>query len=179
MYELTIDLGNNVQHSYKSESLPTLLREIASRFDSHDAQSVPLPFTTEVNHLGQILVMRLESKPKDPWWDQFHPRSDGMPGPLTATILRSGTHGALDGYPVPLALNKGAGKVWVAADRLGIVDVIYMARLPQGLEFEQYRDQSRATLEKKGRVLAGYITGDRFIPKLAEAPSRGEKKAQK
>lgn len=169
MYELTIESGKFAKN-YKSESLPTLLREVASFFNSHDAQVVPLPYQTQVNQLGQILLMKLVSRPHDPWWKKYHPRADGRSQPLRATLRRAGSVGAPEGYPMPKKLYRGPGKVWVAIGRLGIVDAIYMKHCPDGKDFEQYRIESRDALQTKGKVMAGYIQNDRFIPKLAEAP---------
>ena len=50
-----------------------MIREVVDLFRSKDPVNHPLPFNGVLNSSGQIIEMRIENDPKDPWWSEYHP----------------------------------------------------------------------------------------------------------
>ncbi len=63
-------------------------------------------------------------------------------------------------YPFP------PGRVWAAIRDGVVMNMVYMAPIPEGMEFEAFRQQSRRELAREGVVWSGEVSGGRFVPKF-------------
>jgi hypothetical protein len=56
------------------------------------------------------------------------------------------------------------GSVWAAIRNGVVMNMVYMDRRPADLEFQAFRQQSRAALAREGVVWAGKVLGGKFVP---------------
>ncbi|OIR10989.1 hypothetical protein GALL_71600 [mine drainage metagenome] len=71
---------------------------------------------------------------------------------------------SLKTYPLPYPFPDG--RVWAAIRNGIVVNMVYMDHLPDDMEFQAYRQQSRGALAKEGEVWTGAVKTGRFVPQF-------------
>lgn len=69
---------------------------------------------------------------------------------------------SVQSYALPYRFPEGA--VWAAIRNGVVMNMVYMDRQPQDLDFHTFRQQSRAALAREGAVWAGKVLGGKFVP---------------
>lgn len=174
MYKLSVFDGNIKLEHLESNFMTSLLIKANSYFGSRDMHNVPLPYLAKVNQRGQIVRLQLTCKPHDPWWQEHHPLINPTRSELSIKIQwfaipREHSSGEAERFLLPKNLNVPDGRAWVAIHNCHVVDLVHMAQVPVGVEFEEFRIVVRRELASKGQVLAGIIRQNVFYSKRARS----------
>lgn len=164
MYKLVLS-RNEVEQTFQSVSIQSLIREVVEVFLSKNAEKVPIPFSCKVNARGQIVEMYLQNSPEDSWWKSNHPVNAKLQFKVTALITREGVESSEDFYLLPDHMNKGDGSCWVAVKNGQVLDIEYM-RTNNQVEFKEHRINALNRLKPQGRILDGVVTAKKFFPKV-------------
>lgn len=169
MYKLILS-RNEVEQTFQSASMQTLIREVTQVFLSKNSEKVPIPFSCKVNARGQIVEMYLQNSPEDSWWESNHPVNAKLQVKVTALITREGVESSEDFYPLPDHMHKGDGSCWVAVKNGQVLDIEYMRTTHQA-DFKEHRKKALDRLKPQGRILDGVVTAKRFFPKTIRLES--------
>ncbi len=143
-----------------------MIREVVDLFRSKDPVNHPLPFNGVLNSSGQIIEMRIENDPKDPWWSEYHPVALANQAKVVGVVSKIKHIEAQECYEIPNTLYDGDGNCWVSIKDGKIVSLIYM-RLPKNADFSAFRQNAISELKQTGAVINGTVTGKQFYPREA------------